>query len=116
MKKRRHECGEGGRGKQAYLVDIAKNGFLNVLVLDDLTQNASVAATDDQYLLRVRVGVHGQVSNHLLIGKLVALGALDDVVQNENVAVVGRLKNEDILILALLMVENLLDPQSHSLA
>jgi hypothetical protein len=41
---------------------------------------------------------------------------LDDVVEHEDRAVVGGLKDEDILVLALLVVKNLLDLESHGLA
>ena len=84
-------------------------------MLHDLAQHTAIATTDDQHLLRVGVGVHGKVSDHLLVGELVPLGALDDVVQDEDGAVVGGLEDEDILVLALLVVQDLLDPQGHSL-
>lgn len=85
-------------------------------MLDDLTEDTAVTATNNQDLLGVRVRVHGQVGDHLLVGELIPLSALDDIVQDQDGTVVGRLKDQDVLILALLVVQNLLDLQSHGLA
>lgn len=79
------------------LVNVAENSLLNTLVLDDLTEDTSVTSSDDEDLLGIGVGVHGKVSDHLLVGELVTLSALDDVVENENVAVVGGLEDEDLI-------------------
>jgi hypothetical protein len=115
------------------LVNVAEGGLLDTVVLDDLTEDTTVTTADDQDLLRVGVGVHGKVSDHLLVSvllsttvrvcdsemdvrELIALGALDDVVEDEDGAVVGRLKDEDVLVLALLVVKNLLDLERHGLA
>lgn len=85
-------------------------------MLDDLAQNTSITSTDDQDLLGVRVGVHSQVGNHLLVCELVALRALDDIVQNEDSAVVGRFEDEHVLVLALLVVDDVFDLKGHGLA
>lgn len=115
------------------LVDVAEGGLLDAVVLDDLTEDTAVTTADDQDLLGVGVGVHGQVGNHLLVSallstivrvfqsgcnvrELVALSALDDVVEDKDGAVVGRLEDEDVLVLALLVVKNLLDLEGHGLA
>jgi hypothetical protein len=98
------------------LVDVAEDGLLDALVFDDLAEDAAVAATNDEHLLGVGVRVHGQVGDHLLVRELVPLCALDDVVQDQDIAVVGRLKDQDVLVLALLMVQHLLDPKGHGLA
>lgn len=98
------------------LVNVAEDGLLDTLVLDDLTEDTSVTTADDEDLLWVWVGVHGEVGDHLLVGELVALGALDDVVEDEDGAVVGRLEDEDILVLGLLVVEDLVDLEGHGLA
>jgi hypothetical protein len=50
------------------------------------------------------------------IRELIALGALDDVVENKYGAVVGRFENEDVLVLALLVVKNFLNLEGHGLA
>lgn len=53
--------------------------------------------------------------DHLLIAELVALGALDDVVEDEHDAVVGRLEDEDVLEFGLLVVQDLVDFERHGL-
>lgn len=85
-------------------------------MLDDFAEDTAIATANDQNLLGLRVGVHGQVGDHLLVGELVILGALDDVVQDQDIAVLLRLEDQDILVLALLVVQHLLDLQSHGLA
>ncbi len=104
------------RGTATYLVNVAKDGLLNALVLDDLAQDTAITTTNDQDLLGVGVGVHGQVGDHFLVRELVTLGALDDVVQDQDGAIVGGLEDQDILVLALLVVEDLLDLEGHGLA
>lgn len=103
-------------GAATDLVNVTKDSLLDALVLDDFTENTAVTATNDQDLLGVRVGVHGQVSDHLLVGELIPLSALDDIVQDQDGAVIGGLKDQDVLVLALLVVQNLLDLQGHGLA
>src|SRR3569833_2023873 len=107
----------GGDGEaEAYLIDITEKGLFHTLVLDDLAEDAAVAAADDQDLLGVGVRVQGEVGDHLLVGELVPLGALDDLIQHQDGAVVGGLEQQDILVLALLVVQHLLDLERHSLA
>lgn len=48
--------------------------------------------------------------------KLVPLGALDDIVQHQHRPMIARLEDENILILALLMVQDLIDLECHGLA
>lgn len=54
-----------------YLVDVAEDGLLDGLVLDDLAEDTTVTTTDNQDLLGVGVGVHGQVGDHLLVAAIV---------------------------------------------
>lgn len=54
--------------------------------------------------------------DHLLVGKLIALSALDDVVKHQDGAVGFGLEDEDVLELALLVVEDVLDLERHSLS
>ena len=98
------------------LVDVAQGGLLDRGVLDDLTEDTSVTSTNDQDLLGVGVGVHGEVGDHLLVGELIALSALDNVVQDENGTVVAALEDEDILVLGLLVVDDLVNLEAHGLA
>jgi hypothetical protein len=56
------------------------------------------------------------MGDHLLVGELVTLGALDDIVQHEDSAIIGGFEDEDVLVLAFLVVEDVLDLESHSLA
>lgn len=85
-------------------------------MLDDLTEDTSITTTDDEDLLWVGVRVHGQVGDHLLVCELIALSALNDVVEDEDVSVVGGLEDEDVLVLGLLVVEDILDLEGHSLS
>lgn len=99
-----------------YLIDVAEDGLLNAVMLDDLTEDTAITTTDDEDLLGVGVGVHGEVGDHLLVGELITLGALDDIVEDEDVAMVSGLEDQDILVQALLVVEDLLDLEGHGLA
>ncbi|CAH0014359.1 unnamed protein product [Clonostachys rhizophaga] len=98
------------------LINVAKSGLLNAVVLDNLTKDTTVTATNNKDLLGVGVGVEGKVGNHLLVGELIALGALDDIVEDEDVAIVSGLEDEHILVLALLVMQDLLDLEGHGLA
>jgi hypothetical protein len=97
------------------LINVAQDGLLDGLVLDDLTEDTTVTTTNDEDLLGVGVSVHSQVGDHLLVGELITLGALDNVVQDKDAAVVGGLEDQDILVLGLLVVQDLLDLEVHSL-
>jgi len=98
------------------LVNVAQNGLLDGCVLDDFAQNTAITTTDDEHLLGVGVRVHGEVGDHLLVGELVALSALNDIVENENVAVVAALEDEDVLVLGLFVVQDLVNLEAHGLA
>lgn len=49
------------------LVDVAENGLLNALVLDNLTENTTITTANNENVLRVGVGVHGKVGDHFLV-------------------------------------------------
>jgi hypothetical protein len=98
------------------LIDVAQGSLLDGGVLDDLTEDTTVTATDDKDLLGVGVGVHGEVGDHLLVGELIALSALDDIVKDEDGAVVAALEDKHILVLGLLVVQDLVDLEAHGLA
>lgn len=99
-----------------YLIDVTEDSLFNALMLDDLAQDATVTTANYEHFLGIGVRIHGQVRDHLLVCKLITLGALDDVVQDQHPAVVGGLEDEHILVLALLMVKDLLDLEGHGLA
>ena len=42
-----------------YLVNVAENGFLDSLVLDNFAQDSAITAADDEYFSGVGVRVHG---------------------------------------------------------
>ena len=50
------------------------------------------------------------------VRELVSLSALDDIVKDEDGAVVAALENENILVLGFLVVEDLVDLEVHGLA
>jgi hypothetical protein len=98
------------------LINVAKSGRLDGLVLDNLAQDTTVTTTDDENLLGVGVGVQSQVGDHLLVGELITLGALDDVVQNEDGTVVAGVEDQDVLVLGLLVVQDTVNLEAHGLA
>lgn len=98
------------------LVNVAEDGLLDALVLDYLTEDTAVAAANDQDLLGVGVRVHGEVGDHLLVRKLIALGALDDIVQDQDGAVIAALEDENVLVLGLFVVQDLVNLKVHGLA
>lgn len=80
------------------LINLADVELLNGRMLGELTKDTSVTSTDDQNLLGVGVGEHGQVSEGLLVRHLVTLSDLDGIVQNQGVSVGLRLEDEDVLL------------------
>ena len=99
-----------------YLIDITQNSLLHRLVLHDLAQHTTITTPDDQHLLGVGVGVHRQMGDHLLVGELVALGALDNAVEDQHGAVVAALEDEDVLVVGFLVVQDLVHLEVHGLA
>lgn len=97
-------------------VDVAKNGFLDRLVFDHLTENTAVTTANNEDRLWVWVRVHSQVCDHLLIGELVPLSALNDIVKDKDGAVVAAFKDQNVLVFGLFVVEDLIDLEDHCLA
>ena len=97
------------------LVNVTQSSLFDGLVLDDLAQDTTVTTADDEHLLGVGMRVHGKVGDHLLVGELITLGALDDVVQHQHGAVVAALKDQHILVLGLLVVQDLVHLEVHGL-
>lgn len=98
------------------LVDITQGHVLDGIVLQDLPDHTTVSTTDDEDVLGVRVRGHGQVGDHLLVGEFITLRTLDDAVQDEDVAVGGRTKDEDVLVKRFFGMEDLFDLEGHGLA
>ena len=88
--------------RDSYLIDVAENGRLDALVLDNLAEDASVTTSDHEDLLGVGVGVQGEMGDHLLVRELVTLSALDDVVKDQDVSVVGALEDQDLQLSTML--------------
>jgi hypothetical protein len=55
------------------------------------------------------------MSDHLLVCELVPLGALDNIVKDQNGAIVSGFEDQDVLVFALFVVEDILDLQGQSL-
>mmetsp|Transcript_8144 Transcript_8144/g.15028 ORF Transcript_8144/g.15028 Transcript_8144/m.15028 type:complete len:295 (+) Transcript_8144:176-1060(+) len=98
------------------LVDFAFNDFFHTRMFGNLPQNASVATSNDENLFGVRMGKQRDVGNHFLVGMLVAGRHLDDSVQHEDRSVILRLKDQDILKVALKMIQHLFHFERHGLA
>jgi hypothetical protein len=82
----------------------------------DLSQHAAVAAADDEHLLGFVVQrAQRQVRDHLLVRELVAFGALNHAVENEDFSVRRRLENHDVLEVGLAAEEHLLHLERHRL-
>ena len=100
-----------------HAVDLGDVEALHGGMPDNLPEDAAVAAADDEDLLRRVVdGAQGKVRDHLLVGELVAFGALDDAVEDENLAVGLRLKHHDVLEIGLALEEHLGHLEAHGLA
>jgi len=52
----------------------------------------------------MRMAHERQMRDHLLVAEFVALGTLDDVVEDQDGAVVCGLEDEDVLVLGFLVV------------
>ena len=69
------------------LIDVAQDDLLNGVVLQHLAHDTTIATADDKNLLWVRVTGKWEVGNHLLVGEFIALGALDNTIEHEYIAV-----------------------------
>eukprot|EP00620_Florenciella_sp_RCC1587_P015358 CAMPEP_0182566204 /NCGR_PEP_ID=MMETSP1324-20130603/7737_1 /TAXON_ID=236786 /ORGANISM="Florenciella sp., Strain RCC1587" /LENGTH=368 /DNA_ID=CAMNT_0024779967 /DNA_START=63 /DNA_END=1170 /DNA_ORIENTATION=+ len=109
VERRRHRLGEVLLGALDHqLVDLAHVDLLHAVMPHDLAQHAAVAAADDEDGTRPGAGEHGQVGDHLLVRKLVALRELDHAVQHQHFPVVRRLEDENVLELGLALEEDAL--------
>ena len=67
LKTKESECGMADQGIQPYLVDVTEYDMLDDIVLQDFTHNTTVATTNDENLLRVRVTSEREVGDHFLV-------------------------------------------------
>lgn len=79
------------------LINLADVELLDGRVAGKLTEDTSITSSNNQNLLGVGVGEHGQVGEGLLVRALVTLGDLDGIVQNQGVSVSLRLEDQDVL-------------------
>lgn len=49
------------------LINVAEDGLLDTVVLDNLTEDTAVTTADNEDVLGVGVRVHGKVGDHLLV-------------------------------------------------
>lgn len=89
---------------------------LDAPVLGHLPEHAAVPAPDDEHLARGRVREQWQVDDHLLVGHLVALRALDDAVEDQHLAVGDGLEEQHVLEIRARVVQHLLHLQREALA
>ncbi|EPY39105.1 hypothetical protein AGDE_04824 [Angomonas deanei] len=65
-------------------LDGLNNALFRVLVLDDFAHDTAVAATNNEYLLRLAVATEGQVAQHFVIDELVVVGELYRAVEGHH--------------------------------
>ncbi len=94
------------------LIQFTDDGFLDSRVAQDLLQRTAVPAADDQHALRASHCEHRRVNDHLVIAHIVALGQLDDPVQDQRIPEKFGLDDLDVLILRLFIRQDALDAQS----
>ena len=100
------------------LIDVAKHDLLHRLVLENLAHDTAISTANNENLLRVRMARQWNMSDHLLvparpkfsplrlataertrdIRELIALRALDDSIEDEDVPVRLGLEDEDVLV------------------
>lgn len=97
------------------VIDLAHGDLLNTSMLDNLTQHGSITTTNDEDGLGLRVSIHGEVDDHLLVGMLITLSDLDDSVKNKDVTVSLGLEEEDVLEGGASVAKDLLNLQGETL-
>lgn len=132
---RMNETSDGEMMKSmSNLVNVAQDDFFDRVVLQDLSDDATITASDDEHFFRVRVGCEREMCDHLLVPislyissrnvtslggdvrELVALSALYDTIENQDVTVCLGLEDEDVLVERFFNVEDFVDPESHGLS
>jgi hypothetical protein len=94
-------------------------------MLDNFPEDTTVPSTDNENFLWVGMRIHSEMSDHFLVSKgsiqsdaeairkLITFRSLNDSIKNEDVAVIGAFKYENILIFGFLDGNDFLDFQSH---
>jgi hypothetical protein len=88
-------------------VDLDQHGALHARVAQHLTQNAAVAAADDEHALRLVEGHERHVRHHLMIDKLVGRRQLAHPVEHEDGAPRLVLEDDEVLVVGLDLVQHL---------
>jgi hypothetical protein len=70
------------------------------------SSDLTVAAADDQYLLRLTMGEERHVRHHLVIDELITGGELDNTVQHHHATEIAVLEDNEMLALGLAIEEN----------
>ena len=111
-----HPAGVAGQVGAAGLhhlgVHLHQVDALHPVVAGQLPHHAAVACTDDKDILCLPVHGHGHMDDHLVVDEFVPLGQHHIAVQCEHPAKLGRFKNINALIIALLGVELLVHPDA----
>mmetsp|Transcript_23864 Transcript_23864/g.40829 ORF Transcript_23864/g.40829 Transcript_23864/m.40829 type:complete len:295 (+) Transcript_23864:981-1865(+) len=98
------------------LVEFANDDFFDGGVTGNFAEDASVASSDDEDFFGVGMGVEGDVGHHFLIAAFIPFRTLNDPIQHEHLPILLRIKDENVLKLALLVIEHLLDLKSERLS
>jgi hypothetical protein len=85
-------------------------------MLAHLSQHTTISSTNDENLLRLLLGKHGQMSNHFLVRELIALSHLNHSIKNEHNAISLGLEDQDVLELTLSVEKHLFDFNAEALA
>eukprot|EP00960_Hanusia_phi_P004396 128694-Hanusia_phi.AAC.1 len=94
----------------------AQRTRLDAVMPHDLPQHAAVSSSDDTHVLGVGVGEEREMRDHLVVGELVSLRALDHSVQRHHLPVRLRLIHRHVLVLGLAMEQVRLDLDRHGLS
>lgn len=78
-------------------------------------EDVIVIIVNDKNFFGVGVGVEGQVGDYFLVGEFIVFGSLDDIVEDENVVVVGGFEEKYILVFVFFVVQDFVDFEGYGL-